>query len=82
MRWMAVRCGIRISPDSSKLASYLRYRPCLKELRLELALPSSVFGPVLFCALARLAANWASVIITTESRTGPCSRPAKFAVGY
>ena len=33
-------------------------RPCLRPLRREMALPSSVRGPVDFMALRRLASSW------------------------
>jgi hypothetical protein len=40
--------------------------PCVVALRDDLALPSSVFGPVDFCAFRRLAANFFSETMTTS----------------
>jgi len=40
--------------------------PCFRAFIEEAALPSAERGPVDFCALARLAAIWAGVAMTTR----------------
>src|SRR5262249_47060929 len=67
----ALRRAISSMSSGVRAVIEMAAKPCLQAFREERALPSGVRGPVLFSALARLAANCFSQIGRGMSETCP-----------